>query len=277
MLQRPTKALGRNGEDDHADAEIGVSRRSAEEAFRGRGCGVSRALLVAFFLCAVIALNSGFALGAGRQAQSGAGLMPQKIVSLLLRYPNYLPDFSFKGPAGDEIYFSYWEGTFQPVSPSEKADGIIANFVMAFEYKMPNPTTAFAYRIFRDEHSAQQFFSNMSMLNKENLVAPGFQVTEREDTAEGTVFENRGLARRPVVCDFYATAAAPNVAVMRCSALAKGFPVIVSGIRTETIDAGQANRQGIPFRQSLEQSEQAYSLGALGSGLVRLQSIAPGH
>ena len=277
MSLRPTNAFGRNSKAGGADTAAGVFRRITKETLGVRGYSVSRALGLAFSFCAVIALNWGVALGAGRRAQSGGGLTPQKIVSVLSRYPNYVPDFSFKGPAGDDTYFSYWAGTFQPVSPLEKGEGIIANFVMAFDYKMPNPTTAFTYRVFGDEESAGQFFSNMSMLNQKNLVAPGFQVTERDETAEGAAFQKKGLASQPVVCDFYATAAAPNVAVMRCSALAKGFPVIVSGIRTVMIDAGQASQQGTPFRQGLEQSEQSYALGALGSGLARLQSIPAGH
>lgn len=277
MPQGLTKDFSESDEDRNLDMKTGWFIRLAGRASQGVYRAPCRALVGATCVFAVIILSCGVARGAGGQAQGRAGLTPQKIVSLLSQRPNYLPVVPFKGPDGDDVYFSYWAGTFQPVSGSLKADGMIAYFVMAFDYRMLNPTTAFAYRIFRDDGAAQKFFSNMSVANQPNLVAPGFVVGERKDPAGGTTFEKRGLARQPVVCDFYATAAAPDVAVTRCSALANGFPVIVSGVRTETIDVGEANQQGTPFRTALEQSEQSYSLGALGNGLVRLQAIAAGR
>lgn len=277
MPQGLAKGFRESGEDRNSDMRHDWELRLAKRSFGGIRRVASRALVGATCFFALLVLGCGIAQGADPQSHNGAGLTPQKIVSLLSLRPNYLPVESFKGPDGEDVYFSYWAGTFQPLTASLKDDGMIAYFVMAFDYRMPNPTTAFAYRIFSDDDAAQKFFSNMSMVDQKSLVAPGFQVDEREDPAGGAAFEKRGLVRRPVTCDFYATAAAPDVAVMRCSALAKGFPVIVSGVRTVTIDVGQANQQGTPFRNALEQSEQSYSLGALGSGLDRLRAIAAGR
>ena len=176
--------------------------------------------------------------------------------------PNVVPDF-----------VQYEHGTERRVSSADQSRGVVAYYSVAINYKATDVTLGLTYRIFRNHHAAALYAKRVSVFE-----SPGFKPAAGFALAETNVSSpNKWPGRSPyksAVCDFFASAASPDLATARCSAVHADLPVIVSGIRVETVQFNQSGKRvTYRLRQDQKYSEYGYAMELLDTGMARLEDI----
>lgn len=176
--------------------------------------------------------------------------------------PNVVPDF-----VQEE------HGAERPISPSDQSRGVVAYYSVAINYRATDVSLGLTYRIFRNHHAAALYAKRLSVFE-----SPGFKPATGFALAETNVSSpNKWPGRNPyksAVCDFFASSASPDLATARCSALHAELPVIVSGIRIETVRFDQnGKRVTYLLRKDQKYSEYGYAMELLDTGMARLEDI----
>src|SRR5689334_14026876 len=106
----------------------------------------------------------------GDRAAEAAQVTPEALAAAIGKDPGFLP--------GQPASTSYHRGSVLQVSASDAKAGVIAEFVVAFDYLVHDTTTGLTYRVFHDTSDAQRYYDNMSVFN-----APGFVTPDGDSTA----------------------------------------------------------------------------------------------
>jgi predicted GNAT superfamily acetyltransferase len=179
-----------------------------------------------FWLAALVAVVGICVWAPGARS---ADVTPQALADAFAKDPGYLhtvPNSSL-----------YHQGRAEPVSLSDARAGVIAEFVVAFDYKTPDPTSGITYRIFRDRDSAQRYYDKLSVFN-----SPGFVVNGNSTAVDRSTYPSNNPQKdgyKEIKCETFLDPRANYALTARCAALHTEAPVIVAGVRIQ-------NKQGVP-------------------------------
>src|SRR5690348_225428 len=179
------------------------------------------------WLAALVALV-GICSWAG-SAQS-AEVAPQALADAIAKDPGFLHTIPTSS--------SYHRGTAEPVSLKDARAGMIAEFVVAFDYNTPDPTSGITYRIFSDRDSAQRYYDKLSVLNSPGFVVNGNSIAPVETSTYASKNPQKD-GYKEIKCETFLDPRADHALTARCAALHTEAPVIVAGVRIQS-------KQGVP-------------------------------
>ena len=208
----------------------------------------------------LVALASLPAALGGRTAEA-AQVTPEALAAAIAKDPGYL--------AGEPSSTSYHRGSVTQVSASDAKAGVIAEFVVAFDYLVHDTTTGLTYRVFHDTGDAQRYYDSMSVFN-----APGF---ERNSTVVMQSTFNMSDPKKDgfktIKCETFLDPRAYDVTA-RCAALSDTAPVIVSGIRIQHLTEISQNKDGTVTHTVPKSDQDAANTVAFGLVVIGMLRVS---
>jgi predicted GNAT superfamily acetyltransferase len=150
---------------------------------------------------------------------------PQALADAIAKDPGFLHTIPTSS--------SYHRGTAEPVSLKDARAGMIAEFVVAFDYNTPDPTSGITYRIFSDRDSAQRYYDKLSVLNSAGFVVNGNSIAPVETSTYASNNPQKD-GYKEVKCETFLDPRANHALTARCAALHMEVPVIVAGVRIQS-------------------------------------------
>lgn len=200
----------------------------------------------------------------GDRAAEAAQVTPEALAAAIGKDPGFLP--------GQPASTSYYRGSATQVSASDTTAGVIAEFVVAFDYLVHDATTGLTYRVFRSTDDAQRYYDNMSVFN-----APGFVTSDGNATVAQSTFTMSDPKKdgfKTVKCEAYLDPRADYDVTARCAALSITAPVIVSGIRIQHPEESSQHKDGVTTRTLTKGDQDSANKVAFGLVLIGMLRVS---
>jgi hypothetical protein len=196
-------------------------------------------------------------------AAAGAFATPQALAAALSRDPSFMP--------ATPAFTKYHRGRVTPVSASDAKAGVIAEFVVAFDYLVKDPTSGLTYRVFRDQPSAQAYFDGMSVLKQPGFITPQGNSIASVVQSTDPVPDSKAQGFKTIKCETFLDPRIGYEVTARCAVLCDSAPVIVSGVR---IQPGHVTRTNKIATHEMEMSDmnaaKAIAIGLVWGGVQRI-------
>jgi hypothetical protein len=153
-----------------------------------------------------------------------------------------------------------------PISANDAKAGVIAEFVVDFDYLVPDPTTGLTYRVFRDAAAASNYFDRNA-----TIAQPGTVSVEQESTHTDP---KDGFS--DITCATFFNPQVLHQATTRCAALDTTDPVTVSALRIHQLRASRDANGDLTYTTvGLDlRSDVAMAIGLVWIGILRVHAEA---
>jgi hypothetical protein len=192
---------------------------------------------------------------------------PQALAAAIGKDPSFLP----ATPAST----TYRQGTAPQISASDARAGVIAEFLVAFDYRVPEPTTGLTYRVFRDAGEAQRYFGSMSEFNAPGFITPQGNSIAAVEKSTFSAPDPQKAGFRTITCETFLDPRAEYRVTARCASVSEVAPVIVSGIRIQRSQAAERSNDGTvthTLNPSDRNAADAIAIGVVTAGLQRVMA-----